>query len=436
MRYLPHTPEEIASMLETVGLSSLDALHDPIPERARFTKPLDMLPALDEASLMRHLEDMAGKNRAASMLSFLGAGAYDHHFPPAADQLLLRSEFYTAYTPYQPEVAQGTLQVIYEFQTIVSEIFGLPVANASMYDGASSAAEAILMARRLVNREHTVISAGVHPEYIGTIETHVRQIGRGKESLTYVPVGHDGAADIAGLCAAITNETACVVVGYPNFYGSIADLRELAKVAHEKGALLITVTQDPFALALLEPPGAFGADIAVGEGQPLGLPPQFGGPNVGLFACRDDRKYLQQIPGRLVVKRSTRMASAGMCSRWRRASSIFVASGRRATFARTVVGGMGGTGSVARWPQANGRSATEAPHRKQSLAQRVSHTREASVQITGRGCNSIPSKSPDVVAIRSRPNHRTWPIRSRPIHPTRFQNCTIGRAQRASAGGI
>lgn len=300
MRYLPHTPEEIASMLETVGLTSLDALHDPIPQRARFTKPLDMLPALDEPSLMRHLEDMAAQNRAASMLSFLGAGAYDHHFPPAADQLLLRSEFYTAYTPYQPEVAQGTLQVIYEFQTIVSEILGLPVANASMYDGASSAAEAILMARRLVNREHTVISRGVHPEYIGTIETHVRQLGRGQESLTFVPVGSDGGADIAALCAAITKETACVVVGYPNFYGSIADLRELAKVAHEKGALLITVTQDPFALALLEPPGAFGADIAVGEGQPLGLPPQFGGPNVGLFACRDDRKYLQQIPGRLV----------------------------------------------------------------------------------------------------------------------------------------
>jgi glycine dehydrogenase subunit 1 len=300
MRYLPHTPEEIASMLETVGLSTLGALHDPIPERARFARPLELLPALDEASLMRHLEDMAGKNRAASMLSFLGAGAYDHHFPPAADQLLLRSEFYTAYTPYQPEVAQGTLQVIYEFQTIVSEILGLPVANASMYDGASSAAEAILMARRLVNREHTVISRGVHPEYIGTIETHIQQLGRGKESLTYVPVGHDGAADIAALCSAITNETACVVVGYPNFYGSIADLRELAKVAHEKGALLITVTQDPFALALLESPGAIGADIAVGEGQPLGLPPQFGGPNVGLFACRDDRKYLQQIPGRLV----------------------------------------------------------------------------------------------------------------------------------------
>ncbi len=300
MRYLPHTAEEIASMLEAVGLSSLDALHDPIPDHARFQRPLELLPALDEPSLMRHLEDLAGKNRAASMLSFLGAGAYDHHFPPAADQLLLRSEFYTAYTPYQPEVAQGTLQVIYEFQTIVSEILGLPVANASMYDGASAVAEAVLMARRLVNREHTVISGGVHPEYVGTIETHVRQLGTGLASLTKVPVASDGGADIAALCAAITNDTACVVVGYPNFYGSIADLRELANVAHGKGALLITVTMDPFALALLEPPGSFGADIAVGEGQPLGLPPQFGGPNVGLFACRDDRKYLQQIPGRLV----------------------------------------------------------------------------------------------------------------------------------------
>jgi len=300
MRYLPHTSEEIASMLEAVGLSSLDALYDPIPQRARLAKPLEMPPAMDEPSLMRHLEELAEKNRAASMLSFLGAGAYDHHFPPAADQLLLRSEFYTAYTPYQAEVAQGTLQVIYEFQTIVSEIFGLPVANASMYDAASATAEAVLMARRLANREHTVISAGVHPEYVQTIETHVRQLGRGKESLTMVPVAPDGAADVSALCSAVTNQTACVVVGYPNFYGSIADLRELARVAHDKGALLITTTQDPFALALLEPPGSFGADIAVGEGQPLGLPPQFGGPGIGLFACRDDRKYLQQIPGRLV----------------------------------------------------------------------------------------------------------------------------------------
>jgi len=287
-------------MLEAVGLPSLEALYEPIPEQARFDRPLDLLPALDEPSLMRHVEALAQKNRAAGMLSFLGAGAYEHHFPPAADQLLLRSEFYTAYTPYQPEVAQGTLQVIFEFQTIVSEILGLPVANASMYDGASAAAEAVLMARRLVNREHTVVSGGVHPEYLETIETHVKSLGKGKASITVVPVGKDGAADVEALTAAITNETACVLVGYPNFFGSVCDLAKIAEAAHAKGALLITATQDPYALALLESPGALGADIAVAEGQPLGLPPQFGGPGVGLFACRDERKFLQQIPGRLV----------------------------------------------------------------------------------------------------------------------------------------
>jgi glycine dehydrogenase subunit 1 len=300
MRYLPHTEEEIAEMLGVVGLGSLDELYAPIPAEARLGRPLAIAPGLDEPTLMRHLEDLGRANTGARMTSFLGAGAYDHHFPPAADQLLLRSEFYTAYTPYQPEVAQGTLQVIFEFQTIVSEILGLPVANASMYDGASAAAEAVLMARRLTGREHTVVSEGVHPHYLGTMETYVHGLGKGKESITVVPLGDDGAATPGSLAAAITTETACVVVGYPNFFGCVADLRELAKAAHEKGALLVTVTPDPYALALLESPGALGADIAVAEGQPLGLPPQYGGPNVGLFACRSDRKYLQQVPGRLV----------------------------------------------------------------------------------------------------------------------------------------
>jgi glycine dehydrogenase subunit 1 len=300
MRYLPHTPEEIAAMLAAVDLPSLEALYDSVPREARLGRPLDLPPGVDERTLMRELDDLARKNAAATMLSFLGAGAYEHHFPPAADQLLYRSEFYTAYTPYQPEVAQGTLQVIFEFQTIVSEILGLPVANASMYDGASAAAEAVLMARRLTGRERTVISAGVHPHYTGTIATYVGGIGHGVGSLSHVPVARDGGADIAALSAAIGDDTACVLVGYPNFFGCVADLRPLAEAAHQKGALLVTATEDPYALALLEPPGAIGADIAVGEGQPLGLPPQYGGPGVGLFACRNDRKYLQQVPGRLV----------------------------------------------------------------------------------------------------------------------------------------
>jgi len=301
MRYLPHTPEEIAAMLEATGVPSLDALYASIPAEARLSRPLDLPAGVDEPTLMRELEDLARKNAAGGMLSFLGAGAYDHHFPPAADQLLYRSEFYTAYTPYQPEVAQGTLQVIFEFQTIVSEIFGLPLANASMYDAASASAEAVLMARRLTGREGTVISEGVHPHYTGTIETYLAGLhGSGPSPVKRVSVGRDGASDVAALAAAITTDTACVVVGYPNFFGCVADLRPLAAAAHEKGALLVTTTGEPYALALLEPPGALGADIAVGEGQPLGLPPQFGGPGVGLFACRNDRKYLQQIPGRLV----------------------------------------------------------------------------------------------------------------------------------------
>lgn len=300
MRYLPHTNEEIAAMLAAVGLPSLDALYSSIPAEARLDRPLDLPAGVDEPTLMRELSTLAEKNRGARMLSFLGAGAYEHHFPPAADQLLLRSEFYTAYTPYQPEVAQGTLQVIFEFQTMISEILGLPVANASMYDGASATAEAVLMARRLSGREHTVICEGVHPHYTGTIATYVAGIGKGEASIQRVAVGADGAADVEALAAAVTDETACVVVGYPNFFGAVADVRAIAEAAHKKGALLITVTEDPYALALLAPPGALGADIAVGEGQPLGLPPQYGGPGVGLFACRNDRKYLQQIPGRLV----------------------------------------------------------------------------------------------------------------------------------------
>jgi glycine dehydrogenase subunit 1 len=300
MRYLPHTPEEIHEMLKVSGVASLDALYASIPQEARYHSPLDLPPGMDEPTLMRHLVELSERNRGATLVSFLGAGAYEHHFPPAADQLLLRSEFYTAYTPYQPEVAQGTLQVIFEFQTIVSEILGLPVANASMYDGASSAAEAVLMARRLTGREHTVVSRGVHPDYIGTIETFVHGLGVGTKSLSYVDVDVTGAPDIDALLAAVTEQTACVLVGYPNFFGCVGDLRRLAETAHARGALLITATEDPYALALLESPGGLGADIAVAEGQPLGLPPQYGGPGVGLFACRNDRKYLQQVPGRLV----------------------------------------------------------------------------------------------------------------------------------------
>jgi glycine dehydrogenase subunit 1 len=299
MRYLPHTPEEIADMLRAVGAPDVEALFAPVPPEARYGQPLDVGPALDEPGLMRHLGELAARNTGAGKVSFLGAGAYDHHIPPAVDQLLLRGEFYTAYTPYQPEVAQGTLQAIFEFQTTVSEIFGLPLANASLYDGASATAEAVMMARRLTKREKVVLSEGVHPQYRDVVATFLRSIGLAEGGLVTVPVGADGLDDVDAIAKALSPEVAAVVVGYPSFFGTVGDVRAVVERAHAAGAKVVTATADPYALALLESPGALGADIAVGEGQPIACPPQFGGPGVGLFACRESRETLQQIPGRL-----------------------------------------------------------------------------------------------------------------------------------------
>jgi glycine dehydrogenase subunit 1 len=300
MRYLPHTPEEIASMLQAIGVPSIDSLFDPIPKEVQLGRPLAIPPAMDEASLMKHLSELAKKNTGAEALSFLGAGIYDHHVPPAVDQLLLRGEFYTAYTPYQAEVAQGTLQAIFEFQTIVAELFGMPVANASMYDGASATAEAVLMARRLTKRSRVLVSEGVHPEYLETIRTYVQGLPGGSAQIEKVPLSKNGGADPDALRERLKKgDTACVVVGYPNFFGCVNDVRSLSAIAHESGALLVTATAEPYALALIESPGELGADIAVGEGQALGLSAQYGGPGCGLFACRDTREFMAQIPGRL-----------------------------------------------------------------------------------------------------------------------------------------
>jgi glycine dehydrogenase subunit 1 len=301
LRYLPHTPSEIQSMLAAIGVPSIDTLFEVIPADVRLGRPLAIEPSLDEASLMDHLSALAEKNVASRALSFVGGGIYDHHVPPAVDQLLLRSEFYTAYTPYQAEVAQGTLQAIFEFQTIVSELFGMPIANASMYDGASAAAEAVLMARRLTKRTHALVSAGAHPEYTETIRTYVRGLPQGAGAIETLPMNPTGALDLDALEKALarSEDVACVVIGYPNFYGAVQNVKAIAAIAHAHGALLITATAEPYAMALLESPGALGADIAVGEGQALGLSPQNGGPGCGLFACRDTREFLQNIPGRL-----------------------------------------------------------------------------------------------------------------------------------------
>ena len=303
MRYLPHTPSEIEEMLARIGAPSIDALFHPVPEAQRC-EGLKLPDGLDEPTLMRELTELSQKNSSANALSFLGGGMYDHHIPPAVDQLLNRSEFYTAYTPYQAEVSQGTLQSIFEFQTMVCQILGMEVANASMYDGASGTAEAVLMARRIFRgkRKHIVMSAGVHPHYQETVRTYLAgQDGepgqKGEPKMTVAPLDASGRTDLDAVRATISDETAAVVIGYPNFFGCVEDLRTLRAICDEHKALLITATNEPYALSLVAPPGEFGVDIAVGEGQAMAVPPQFGGPGVGLFATR--KKYVRQMPGRL-----------------------------------------------------------------------------------------------------------------------------------------
>ncbi len=284
-------------MLGRIGVADIDELFSSVPEGCRLDRPLQLEPALDEPGLMRHLNGLASASRGAGMLSFLGGGMYPHHIPPAVDQLLQRSEFYTAYTPYQAELSQGTLQAIFEFQTIVCELFGTDVANASMYDGASSAAEAVLMARRIKRRPHVLASEALHPEYLQTIETYIRGLDD-EGSLTLAPIGPDGRTDWRATANLITEETAAILVGYPNFLGCVEDLGAARRAADAKDALMITVTNEPYALSVLRAPGDCGADICVGEGQALAVPPQFGGPGVGLFGA--SQQFVRQMPGRLV----------------------------------------------------------------------------------------------------------------------------------------
>lgn len=288
-------------MLETIGVSSIDDLFADIPESARL-KPrgdsptaLSLAPGLDELSLMREVAALSERNSAARALSFLGAGMYDHHIPPAVDQLLLRSEYYTAYTPYQAEVAQGTLQAIFEFQTLVCDLYGMEVANASMYDAASATAEAALMARRVSKKRKCIVSEAVHPDYRATLLTYLGGLD-GEPDVTWIPVDASGRTDHQALRAALTDDTAAVIVQQPNYLGCIEDLTAVRAASSE--AILVVANAEPYAFSLIKSPGSLGADITVGEGQGLAVPPQLGGPGVGLFACR--QKHVRQMPGRLV----------------------------------------------------------------------------------------------------------------------------------------
>ena len=294
MRYISNTPAQQKEMLARIGAASVEALLANVPAKARLSRPLNLPAAMAEGDLVRHLRGLAGKNAGADDFAcFLGAGSYDHAIPSPINHLISRGEFFTAYTPYQPEASQGTLRTIFEYQTMMAELTGMDVANASIYDGASSLAEAVLMAHSVTGRAEIVWSRGVNPLYQQVVETYCE----GPDlRLKMVRLG-DGVTDLEALGKAVTERTAAVVVQYPNFYGCLEDLRAVGELAHGKGALLV-VAADPVNLAFLTPPGALGADIVVGEGQGLGVPMSFGGPNLGVFAARAD--LVRRMPGRLV----------------------------------------------------------------------------------------------------------------------------------------
>ena len=279
MRYLPLTDADRSAMLDIVGTPSIEALFADVPEEARLAGPIKGLQNhASEMAVERHMASLAAKNLAAgSAPFFLGAGAYRHHVPASVDHLIQRGEFLTSYTPYQPEIAQGTLQVLFEFQTQVARLYGCEVANASMYDGSTACWEAISMARRITRRVKSILSAGLHPHYASVVETLARFT---EDEVSYALPDLSPTSDIAALAAAIDEQTSCVVVQYPDILGRVEDLAPLAEAAHAKGALLVVVVTEPVALGAVRSPGEMGADIVVGEGQALGR-----GAGVGVVGC-------------------------------------------------------------------------------------------------------------------------------------------------------
>ncbi|MCG8694840.1 MAG: aminomethyl-transferring glycine dehydrogenase subunit GcvPA, partial [Minwuiales bacterium] len=292
MRYLPLTDTDRRAMLGTIGVDSIDDLFVDVPESARREGLVDLPTHAGEMEVERTLSALAAKNLSPSVAPcFLGAGAYRHHIPASVDHLIQRSEFLTAYTPYQPEISQGTLQVLFEFQTQVAAITGMEVANASMYDGATGCAEAVMMAHRITKRRKSILSGGLHPHYRDATETLVQFTNFEMQSAS---VDSGGTEDLADL---IDEDTACVVVQNPTFFGHVRDLTALADACHQAGALLVAVVTEVVSLGALQAPGEMGADIVVAEGQSIGVPLSFGGPYVGLLATR--QKYIRQMPGRL-----------------------------------------------------------------------------------------------------------------------------------------
>ena len=296
MRYLPLNDADRSEMLRVIGASSIDDLFRDVPEQLRLKGPIEGLPMhASEMAVEHHMTALSSKNMVAGNGPFfLGCGAYRHHIPASVDHIIQRGEFLTSYTPYQPEIAQGTLQMMFEFQTQVARLYGCEVANASMYDGSTATWEAIVMAHRITRRNKTVISSGVHPHYVSVAKTMAKFT---EDRLETASPDLRAETDAERLAASIDEETSAVVVQYPDILGRIVDLEPIAAAAHAVGALLIAVVTEPVALGLIKSPGEMGADIVVGEGQSIGVGLQFGGPYVGLFACRE--KHVRQMPGRL-----------------------------------------------------------------------------------------------------------------------------------------
>src|SRR3982750_3067067 len=294
MRYLPLSDADRSEMLRVIGAGSIDELFKDVPEEARLTGPTHALPMhASEMAVEGHMTALSRKNMVAGDVPFfLGCGAYKHHIPSAVDHLIQRGEFLTSYTPYQPEIAQGTLQMLFEFQTQVALLTGMEAANASMYDGATSCAEAVMMANRLTRRKKAVLSGGLHPHYRETTATHAHFLGFTLAAPAPAPRGGED------LMALVVGDTSCVVVQNPDFFGHVRDYSDLAEACHAKGALLVVVVTEMVSLGAIKPPGAMGADIVAAEGQSIGNALNFGGPHVGLFATRD--KFVRQMPGRLV----------------------------------------------------------------------------------------------------------------------------------------
>jgi glycine dehydrogenase subunit 1 len=294
MSYLSLSDKDKAEMLARTGAAAIGDLFACIPEAVRLKGLLDLPAAQSELELVRTIDSLGRKNAYGGHLSFLGGGAYDHFIPTVVDYLSSRGEFVSPYTPYQPEVSQGTLQIIFEFQTLICQLTGLDIANASLYDGSTGAAEAVLMAHRVTGRDKVVLAASLHPQYREVVRTYIKNLG-----VTAVEVGYgaDGRIDRAELARALDDKTAAVITQSPNFFGVVEDVQALSDAAHGVKALSVAVVAEALSLGLLEAPGRLGADIVTGEAQSLGVPVSFGGPYLGFMACTKD--YLRQMPGRI-----------------------------------------------------------------------------------------------------------------------------------------